>query len=97
VQVAPDKVIHAGVVAPASQKHFFPAELYVQLVWIVPSQFVAAATHALASSFYVHVESCALQTVWVLTPADPVKSEHYLTTHAVVAEGEVVVALQKSL
>jgi hypothetical protein len=62
VQVAPDKVIHAEGDALASQKHFFPAELYVQLVSTVPSQVVGAVIHALASLFAVHVESCALQT-----------------------------------
>ena len=53
--------------------------------------------HALASLFYVHVESCALQTECVLSPAAPVNSEHDLFTQAVFGEGEVAVALQKSL
>lgn len=61
MQVAPDKVIHAGVLASASQKHFFPAELNVQLVSSVPSQVDGAAIHAEPVLFLVHVESCALQ------------------------------------
>ena len=58
MQVAPDKVKHAGVSAAASQKHFFPAELYVQSAITDPSQ-VGAAMHAVPTLFYVHVESCA--------------------------------------
>jgi hypothetical protein len=59
VQVAPDKVIQRGVAGPVSQKHFFPAELYVQSAITDPSQVVGAAMHAVPSLFNVHVESCA--------------------------------------